>query len=53
MRKVIVISILSVLALAVLGFWFGNPNRSNLADAPDRNVPGATTGQGRNTLLSK
>jgi len=48
MRKFLVIAAFSVAALLMVGLWASN--RQNIAAGPDRNVPGATTGLGKNSL---
>jgi hypothetical protein len=50
MKKFGIIAALSLLALSAVGVYLGSFH--TLGDSSDHNVPGATTGQGRNSLLS-
>jgi FtsZ-interacting cell division protein ZipA len=48
MRKFIVIAAFGVSALLIVGLWASK--RQSIAAGPDRNVPAATTGLGKNSL---
>jgi len=48
MRRVIVIAAFTLAALLMVGLWASN--RQNIAAGRDRNVPGTTTGLGKNSL---
>jgi hypothetical protein len=49
MKKLIIIAALALVALVIASVWFGSRDL-NIANSPDRNVPGATTGKGKNSL---
>jgi hypothetical protein len=50
MTKFVIIAAFAVAAVVMIFLWANTPQQTA---GPDRNVPGATTGQGRNSLLSK
>jgi hypothetical protein len=51
MKKLIVIVAFATAAFLMVNFWLSREHRT--AAGTDRNVPGATTGQGRNSLSSQ
>jgi hypothetical protein len=49
MKKSTVIAVFALIALVMVSVWIGSRDLK-VADSPDRNVPGATTGKGKNSL---
>jgi hypothetical protein len=49
MKKLPVIAAFVLVALVMVSVWIGSRDLK-VADSPDRNVPGATTGKGKNSL---
>jgi hypothetical protein len=49
MKKLGVIAAFALVALVMVSVWVGSRDL-NIAASPDRNVPGATTGKGKNSL---
>jgi hypothetical protein len=50
MKKLLIIAVVVLVAVVAVTVHLRDPK--SMANGPDRNVPGATTGQGRNSLLS-
>ena len=50
MKKLTVIAAFALAALVIASVWVGSPDL-NIANSPDRDVPGATTGKGKNSLM--
>jgi hypothetical protein len=50
MNKLLIIAVFVLVAIVSVTLYLRSPKL--VANGPDRNVPGATTGQGRNSLLS-
>jgi len=48
MKKLTVIAAFALAALMTASVWVGSRDQ-NIASSPDRNVPGATTGKGKNS----
>jgi hypothetical protein len=49
MKRLLIIAAIAVAALTMVS-WGVAHRHPNLTESPDRNVPGATTGQGRSSL---
>jgi hypothetical protein len=49
MKKLTVIAAFALAALVIASVWVGSHDL-NIANSPDRDVPGATTGKGKNSL---
>jgi hypothetical protein len=49
MKKLGIIAAFALVALVMASLWIGR-HPPNMAASPDRNVPGATTGKGKNSL---
>ena len=52
MKKLLIVAAFAALALFMVSTWSAR-NGTVVATGLDHNVPGATTGQGRSSLLSK
>jgi hypothetical protein len=50
--KIVLIALVVMTAMVGL-FVYGLDNQPRVTNATDRNVPGTTTGQGRNSLTSQ
>jgi hypothetical protein len=50
MKKLLIVAVFVLVTVAALTMFSRSPKL--VADSPDRNVPGATTEKGRNSLLS-
>jgi hypothetical protein len=50
MKKLFLTAVFVLVAVVAVTVHLRGPK--SVANAPDRNIPGATTGQGRNSLLS-
>jgi hypothetical protein len=48
MKKLIVIAAFALAALVMASVWVGSRDL-HIANSPDRDVPGATTGKGKNS----
>jgi hypothetical protein len=48
-EKLMVIAAFALVAVVMVSVWIGSRDLK-VADAPDRNVPGATTGKGKSSL---
>jgi len=49
MKKLTVMAAFALVALVMVSVWIGSRDLK-IADSPDRNVPGATTGKGKSSL---
>jgi len=51
MKKLIVLAAFTLAAVLIVNVWAAS-RHLNISDSPDRNVPGATTGKGKNSLAA-